>query len=363
MVDGLTAAGADVSVLGPLHAPLERPLRVASAVRNRLRPDRYGPYYEAPMTRAFSRQVAAGLVRSRPDVVVASTFLPLTDLDTDVPLVVWNDATIGGLIGYYDDYTRWSPRMRRLGRTLEGRTLQRLHLFAAASGWAAGTALRDYALAPERVAVLPFGANLDAPPAVPDRAPRPGRPVRLLTVGVEWERKGIDLAIDATAELARSGLDVRLDVVGCTPPTGAVLPPQVSLVGHVDAAAPAGRRRLAELYAAADVFLLPTRAECFGVVFCEAAAHGLPVVSTDTGGVGTAVAAGRTGLLLPEGSGAGAYAAAVRRLVEEPGLYERLAAGARRRFEEELTWERAARRLLDRVEALPPVRARAGRAS
>ncbi|WP_332125931.1 glycosyltransferase, partial [Escherichia coli] len=52
----------------------------------------------------------------------------------------------------------------------------------------------------------------------------------------------------------------------------------------------------------ADILLLPTIAECYGMVFCEAAAYGLPVVATDTGGISSIQINERTGILIKDSS-------------------------------------------------------------
>ena len=90
--------------------------------------------------------------------------------------------------------------------------------------------------------------------------------------------------------------------------------------------------------AAAGMLVLPSSAEGFGLVLIEAMAAGVPVVGSDVPGVRDVVRHGRTGLLVPHGDPA-ALAAAIRRLVDDPLLRERLVATAavdvRRRF----TWD------------------------
>jgi glycosyltransferase involved in cell wall biosynthesis len=354
MTAGFAATGATVRLVGPLRFPLARALRIAAGVRNRLRADTYDFHWEPPLVRSVARQIRTALAGYEPDLVVLAGGLTVTGLGVGCPVVMWTDTTFRGVYGYYEDFSRWSPRTRRLAFRAEERALAQLHLFAAASEWAAESAVRDYGLAPERVAVVPFGANIEGPPVATPRSLRPAGPFRLLSVAVEWRRKGMDTAVAAVAQLRESALDVRLDIVGCRPPQGFPVPPWVRLLGFVDPGTTAGRERLQQLYAAADAFILPTTAECYGVVFCEAAAHGLPVIATDTGGVSTAVAQGVTGLLLPAGSGPEAYAGAVRDLIRVPGLYEELSHRSRQRYEDELYWTRAAARVCELAAKAPP---------
>ena len=102
---------------------------------------------------------------------------------------------------------------------------------------------------------------------------------------------------------------------------------------------------LSSYYRAADVCLVPSRSESFGLVALEAAACGTPVVASAVGGLTTLVDHGVTGLLVDEPDPA-AYAAAVRSVFEEPLAAERLSTASvlrARRY----TWRAAARTLVE----------------
>ena len=121
---------------------------------------------------------------------------------------------------------------------------------------------------------------------------------------------------------------------------------QIELRGELDSAALAG------CYDRADVFVLPTLYEGYGMVVAEALARGLPVVSTTTGAIQELVA-DDAGLLVPPGDQI-ALATALSRVIADRGLRERLAEGARRARQRLATWEEASARLshvLERVVA------------
>ncbi|WP_428669737.1 glycosyltransferase family 4 protein [Reyranella sp.] len=91
------------------------------------------------------------------------------------------------------------------------------------------------------------------------------------------------------------------------------------------------RAALPDVYAGADLYLWPAINEAYGMAFLEAQAAGLPVVAGRTGGVPAVVTDGVTGMLTPIGDPV-AFADAVRRLLERPDEWERLAAGAANRI-------------------------------
>ena len=114
---------------------------------------------------------------------------------------------------------------------------------------------------------------------------------------------------------------------------------------HVHFVDPQPHELLSSYYRAADVCLVPSRSESFGLVALEAAACGTPVVASAVGGLTTLVDHGHTGYLVDDPDPA-AYAAAVRRVFDEPLAAERLSTASvlrARRY----TWRAAARTLVE----------------
>ena len=175
----------------------------------------------------------------------------------------------------------------------------------------------------------------------------------LLFVGRIQPLKCADAAVETLAELRRGGAeDYRLVVVGGpSGPHG-----EKSLRGLHDVADARGVRDrvhfvdpqphelLSSYYRAADVCLVPSRSESFGLVALEAAACGTPVVASAVGGLTTLVDHGSTGFLV-EDPDPRAYAAAVRRVFEEPLAAERLSTASVLRARQ-YTWPAAARALV-----------------
>ena len=176
----------------------------------------------------------------------------------------------------------------------------------------------------------------------------------LLFVGRIQPLKRADVAIETLAELReRGGEPYRLVVVGGpSGPHG-----EKSLQGlydvadargvreHVHFVAPQPHELLSSYYRAADVCIVPSRSESFGLVALEAAACGTPVVASAVGGLTTLVDHGHTGFLVDEPDPV-AYAADVRRVFDEPLVAERLSTASvlrARRY----TWRAAARTLVE----------------
>ena len=112
-----------------------------------------------------------------------------------------------------------------------------------------------------------------------------------------------------------------------------------------------GSGELADAYAAADVFVLPSLHEPFGIVILEAWSAGCPVVATRVGGIPHFVEDGEDGLLVSSGDPEALYAA-IRRVLEDGPLAGRLGASGFRKVESHFTWDRISSRLLELYESL-----------
>jgi len=206
-------------------------------------------------------------------------------------------------------------------------------------------ALGRYGVDPERIVVAEPGTD-----RVPLARGSGGETCHLLSVAPLIPRKGHDVLIRALAQARVENW--RLTCVGSLerhPETAALvgdlaremsLDDRVSFVGELD------EQRLAACYDGADLFVLPTVHEGYGMAVAEALAYGLPVISTDTGAIGALIDGAR---ILVQPFDSGALADALSRVLESPALRNELAAGARRARERLPRWDDAIRTVAEVV--------------
>jgi D-inositol-3-phosphate glycosyltransferase len=171
----------------------------------------------------------------------------------------------------------------------------------------------------------------------------------LLFVGRIQPLKGPDVAIRALHELGRA--DARLLIVGGASGSEGdgeldrahQLVDELGLHRHVRFVPPQPHHILSTYYRAADVVVVPSRSESFGLVALEAAACGTPVVASAVGGLQSLVDDGRTGFLLPDRDPA-RFAKAIATILDEPLVAEAMGVAAAMRARE-YTWSFAAARL------------------
>jgi D-inositol-3-phosphate glycosyltransferase len=216
--------------------------------------------------------------------------------------------------------------------------------------------VRLYGAEPGRIEIVPPGVvhaffspgdRVGARAALAHLGPFPG-PV-LLFVGRIQPLKGLDVAVRALAELD-DPTAVLVVVGGASGVAGLAeverihkLAAALGVTERVRFADPQPHHMLSTFYRAADVVLVPSRSESFGLVALEAAACGTPVVAAAVGGLRTLVEHGRTGFLV-EGRNAAVFAAYADQIVRNPALAFELSAQAALRARD-FTWSTAAGRL------------------
>jgi glycosyltransferase involved in cell wall biosynthesis len=232
------------------------------------------------------------------------------------PLVVFSELTP------HSD-AELSPRRLRLHRLLA----RRVDGFVVASS-AGRRRLEAMGVEPARIEVALQSADVERFRAAAAERPADG-PVRVLSVGRLVPDKGLDTLIEAFAEAGFEPAEAELELCGSGPLEGELRELARRLELPVRFTGYSSPDELPALYARAGALALVSSYEPFGVTVREGAAAGLPIVCTRTAGAAGDVAVEGENALLVDAGERGQIAAALKRLVREPELRARLAAGSR----------------------------------
>ena len=201
----------------------------------------------------------------------------------------------------------------------------------------------------ESVTVIPNGIDIDAYPSSPP-AGLYDLPTALF-MGRLKRYKGIDIIIRAFHRLAAEGEPVTLLIAGRGDDEGRLraLTKRLNLEDSVQFLGFVSEEQKLELLGRAWIHVLTSPKEGWGITNIEAAACGTPTVASDSPGLRDSVRDGETGLLVPHGH-VDALAQALRRIIDDPALRERMSQAARR-FAEGLSWDESAARIRAVLEA------------
>ena len=341
MAQALQKHCGDVSYIGPIDAEKEKLVGKVIHRSSQLLLKRFYYYdHSFLVSKKYARVAAQKLTEQPFDVIVApSGETEIAFLETDIPIMVVGDATYTLLHDYYPQYSSLLKRSYYEMNVIADLAIKKARLLLFTSTWAARSAIEDYSADPGKVFVAPFGANLENPPPREKALTRKKSDrCRLLFLGVNWERKGGDIAFETLMELEELGIHAELVVCGCTPPA-TFSHPAMTVIPFLDKNNVLQRRELNKLLETSDFLLLPTRSDCFGIVFCEANAFGLPVITTYTGGVPDVVRDGENGFTLPYDARGDEYARVIASVYCDEQRYMKLVRSSRAAFDDRLNWD------------------------
>lgn len=334
--------GCDLIFLGPVK---DRPSTLEKIYRrvHRLFSRKLTAKFSESYLHHCARLLDEAVQQHSPDVIFSHNLIPLVHSKTDTPIIHKTDAVLSNTHQQWPTYSRLEyERMRRW----EMKALKRCSLIVTASHWAEGALIKDYHIPAAKILVLPIPSSLPLdvmPSTIPARSIS-AQELHLLAVAKDPFMKGTDIAIETANILGSRGINATLRIVG----QNGTDAPGIEYKGLYRKSDPDQLRAYVSHYLWAHVLIHPSRVESAGIVCSEAAAFGVPTITNATGGLATTVLDNVTGIVLPRGSAAAQYAQAIERLMANQEEYQRMRQQARQRYENELNWIAAGKRILEK---------------
>lgn len=294
----------------------------------------------------YSRNIAEEVIlevnRVKPDVIVGvAASIELAFLETEVPIIHISDATFEAMLGYYPEFTGLWNWLKKDGHEIERRIIQSSGAIVCSSQWAKNSMISDYHACLNKIHVIPLGANIKDVPKLTkcDVNKKFEGKCKLLFVGKDWGRKGGEIVLETYRKLIEYGIDAELTVIGSKiSPIPAH--PNINIYAHLNKDLKEDLDIFNSIFTEASFFILPAKAEAFGIVYAEAAAFGTPVLGPNTGGVSSVVEDNVTGALLSEDASADQYAERIHELWNNKEMLYEMSLAARQRFSADLNWNR-----------------------
>lgn len=245
---------------------------------------------ESFILKQYASQVQK-VIKISSDVIFSPGTIPLALIESKKPKVFYTDATFAGMIGFYECFSNLCPETIKHGNYIEQVALASSKLAIYSSDWAAQSAIRDYHISPDKVKVVPFGANIEVNRKIEDIKiivkHRSRKTCKLLFIGIDWYRKGGKLALQIAQELNDRGVKTELHIVGLNSIPEKRIPFFLINHGFINKKEKEGREALDNLFLSCHFLILPSEADCTPVVFSEANSYGLPCLSKNVGGIPT----------------------------------------------------------------------------
>jgi len=352
-------AGIEVEFVGNLDSLPGNYLkfRIRNFIYNRVLKGRLGKYisfYEPENLKFIANQVKERIDKIEGGVIFSPGTIPIAYLNTDKPIVFWTDATFAAMENYYEDFKGLSKRTIKHCHLYEKNAIERSSLAVYSSKWAANSSIKIYGADPNKVTIIPFGANIKLKRTLSDIEQNNNKKskgiCKLLFIGQDWERKGGETAVKVARYLNENYVETQLTIVGCTPPVD--LPDFVRVYGFVDKSKKEGENVINKLYSENHFFILPTIAECTPVVFSEANSFGLPIITTDTGGISSLIKDEVNGRMFGNEINIVSSAAYIAQIFKNYDRYLDFSLSSFNEYLRTLNWEASINKCIEHVECL-----------
>jgi glycosyltransferase involved in cell wall biosynthesis len=344
--------------IGPLEDRLA--LQFVSKLKSRYYKcfgENYIKYIEPLISKNYARQIYKNLNSIKADVVFSAGSDSIAYLECNQPIVFWADATFANIIDFYPMYNNLCKESLQNAHLIQSISLKKSQLAIYSSEWAAQTAINYYNADPEKVKVVPFGANIESDHNIDDiKAAIESRPIdkcKLLFLGVDWFRKGGDVALEVAKKLNNSGLKTELTIVGCQPTEDEPLPDFVKVLGFISKSTLEGKKKIYQLIADSHFLILPSIADCTPIVFAEANSLGVPCISRRVGGIPTIIKDDLNGKLFDRDSDPFEYCEYIFNIFTNYTQYKELALSAFNEYESRLNWRVAGQKVRDLLITVP----------
>jgi glycosyltransferase involved in cell wall biosynthesis len=345
----LEQQNASLDYVGNLNTPvtkyLELKKRIYSKLGKRFLTDRVPWLVRNNALQAESR------ISPATDIVFSPSTIPIGLIETKKTKVFYTDATFAGMLDFYPYLTDVCAESIRNGNMLEQAAFDSCELAIYSSDWAAKTAVENYRVNPDKIKVVPFGANITSNRSAPNIdqiiTAKDTKTCHLFFLGVEWDRKGGDMAMEVTKLLNQVGLATILHIAGLNELPVSPLPGYVRNYGFLNKNTVEGEQQLDVLFQKSHFLILPTKADCTPVVYAEANSFGLPCISTNVGGIPTIIKDNINGKKFSLADGAEKYAAYIQSCFSNYSAYPELCRSSFNEYKTRLNWQSTGKALME----------------
>ena len=343
MLQALRSNFEEVSILGPVDLKYKIIPKIKGRILRALSKKVYKYQYDTALAKKSARVIDRRIEMAKPDALLASLMSPeVAYLESKIPLYITTDATFPLLNEMYNSHSNLHPLSIKEALALEKRAFEKATKLILPLKWLADSAMKEYGVSSKKIEVIPYGCNLEHKLNSEEidsviRSRMEARQINLLFVGVRWEEKGGPFAVEVLRELLGLGLNAKLTIAGCTPQIPD-LSSDVNIVGFLDKTVKAESERLTGLYKKASFFIMPTKAECVGMSFIEAASMALPAIGTNVGGVPEAIINNKSGFIIDKRTNPKEVAKWISKVWLDKDSYKEFSKEAFQRYSRNMNW-------------------------
>ena len=333
----------NVKIIGPYDEPLHFIERVLNKVYKSSNNWNYIKYKWTNTIKAC-RELNDIDKKWRPDIIFSLTPSPFAFYKGNTPIILRTDTTFLGMYQQAKKFLKHDPIMLKQMVWLEKKAFSKCKIVITHSRWSRGVLMKSYGVNPNKISYFPNPAPINSTTnkkVISRKRNDHGKTIKLLTVGRDFNRKGIDIAIKVVNQLNDIGVSSKLMIVGLNGKNGI----HHKFFGEYNKANRSQFKTYKNFFMDSHLLLHPARFDASPIVTSEASTFGLPTITNDSGGLATSVKHNVSGIIVPKNSCYNIYVSEIKRLFQNPEKYYSLCQTTRKRYEQCLNWKVAGKKL------------------
>ncbi|GAB1542278.1 hypothetical protein NUACC21_49520 [Scytonema sp. NUACC21] len=357
IAQSLEKAGIEVIYVGRLietQWPRHWTIRLKSFVYSKLG-QHYMPEVTQRVLKDYAKQVEARLSQQNCDLILCPhNAKPIAYLQTKQPIILWQDAPFYSLVDTY--LKNLCPETKRSIYDMEELTYKKCSKIFFSSDWAISEVKRFWQISSSLLGMLSYGANFESGLNYDEVCKIVARRVtdevcHLLFVGLDWYRKGGDIALEVLKRLLKRGIPAQLTIVGCQPDLPVEIEPFVNRLGFINLNVKEDAKKMAQVFQDAHFFIFPSQMDFSPHVINEAGSFGVPVLTNNVGGIPSLISEAENGFIFAQHEIDG-YVDVIERYFNNKLDYKDLAMKSFDCYCNNLTWDASIQTLISEMKAL-----------
>ncbi len=308
------------------------------------RHSRFDFKYSNSLLKHYGQYIDDELAKIEYDIVISTSVFPFYYTSFKKPLVQITDGTPKLIFEHYYKNRMHKNLLTRM-EDISMKTVSKSSMVVASSGWCADSVINDYGISESKVIVIPFGANVEEGDIKQnERDLNKRRNINFLFIGADWERKGGEMTVRICDSLISDGYKIKLAIAGCRVHEQ-YRRDYINNISSLDKNSESDRIKMQDLFSGAHFFILPSKADMSPIALCDAAAYGIPAITSNTGGIPEIVTDKVTGIILDKEADEKNYCSRISELIENTNLYRSMCIESKIRYENLLNWDSFAKNL------------------
>ena len=243
------------------------------------------------LSKYYSNQIDQNIKGKKFNFIITNDSTLVAYIKSKIPIIIWTDATFKGYFNLYFKDKKINKETIRQGKIIEKEAFLKSRFVCFSSKWALKSAVNSYPNLKKKFRIIKYGSNFSFEPhkknifkSISIKKKNLNK-LNFISVGVDWNRKGMSKALKLINYLNSKGIKSKLTIVGSKPKNSSLDLKNTKIIEFLDKNILEQEKQLSKLYLNSHFNLFFTKAEAYGISLVEASAHGVPSIVNKVGGV------------------------------------------------------------------------------